>query len=61
MGRTPLNNAADKGHVEVVRLLLEAGADISIVDFDGRTPLNNAADQGQKFVKDYKIISTTQN
>lgn len=38
-GRTPLWWAADKGHVEVVKLLLGNGADKYLEDNDGRTPL----------------------
>lgn len=42
-GRTPLWWAADKGHVEVVKLLLGNGADKYLEDNDGRTPLYRAA------------------
>jgi ankyrin repeat protein len=35
------------GHLEVARLLLEAGADASRADSDGRTPLMHAAGQGK--------------
>ena len=70
------------GHVEVVRVLMEGGADINAAskdlqviyaetgqgvrdvnaaDKDGWTPMYSAAFNGQKFVKDYKIICTTQN
>ena len=41
-GRPPIFWAAAHGHEEIVRLLLEAGADRSLEDIDGRTPLSMA-------------------
>jgi len=41
---TPLYAASFRGHLEVVRILLEAGADTN-VDWDGQTPLE-AAQEG---------------
>ena len=38
--------AAYKGHVEVVRALLQAGADKSLKDFAGNTAFDNANEQG---------------
>ena len=35
-GQTPLHKAADRGHADVVRLLLEAGANKDAVDKVGR-------------------------
>ena len=34
--------AAAQGHEDIVRLLLEAGADRSLEDIDGKTPLSMA-------------------
>ncbi len=42
-GLTPLHIAARKGHVEIVRLLLEHGADPNARDIHGGTPLHDAA------------------
>ena len=41
-GATALYWAADKGHAEVVRLLLQAGADPTIAHFNSLTPLTKA-------------------
>ncbi|CAG0895971.1 unnamed protein product, partial [Cyprideis torosa] len=44
-GRTPLPHAVQMGHVECVRLLLEAGADVTIANEKGNTPVD-LADEG---------------
>ena len=43
--QTPLHLAATGGHIEIVRLLLEKGADINARDIKG-TPLHWAASRG---------------
>ena len=40
---TPLQEAACAGHVDVVRLLIAAGANVSHVDIDGFSPAGEAA------------------
>lgn len=45
MGSTALHRAAVAGHAAVVRLLLDAGADVSIRDCDGLTALERVARQ----------------
>jgi ankyrin repeat protein len=45
-GYTPLTWASSRGHTEVVRLLLEAGADLNRTANDGQTALMRAADYG---------------
>lgn len=39
----PINSAAENGHIEIVKLLLANGADITVQDAKGWTPLNSAA------------------
>jgi ankyrin repeat protein len=43
---TPLNCAADAGHIAVVKLLIDRGADMCMLSRDGWTPLNSAASKG---------------
>jgi hypothetical protein len=43
----PLTRAAERGHLETVRLLLDAGADPDRMDGDGETPLTCAARKGR--------------
>lgn len=40
---TPLQEAAWAGHVDIVRLLIAAGANVSHVDIDGFSPASQAA------------------
>jgi hypothetical protein len=48
LGRTPLFPAALRGYVEVVRMLLAAGADVDSTDKDGRTVLIVLAEEKEK-------------
>lgn len=45
-GGSLIYHAAEKGHTEVVRLLLDAGADVGTVADDGLTPFSAAAKNG---------------
>jgi len=47
LGMTPLNQAAFKGHIYLVRMLLDRGADFRIGDKDSSLPIHNAAVAGQ--------------
>ena len=45
-GRTPLTNAARKGHLGIVDLLLNAGANVNCEDAKAKTPLIHACEKG---------------
>lgn len=54
-GGTPLIVAATYGHLGVVRLLVEAGADLEAYDYEGFTALVNATTAAQPHVVQYLI------
>ena len=45
-GRTPLHKTAGKGQTDIIKVLLEANADMKAVDDVGRTPLHHAVLSG---------------
>ncbi len=47
-GRRPLNWAAFYGHTEIVKLLLDKGADINAQNKTGYTPIHHAVENNQK-------------
>ncbi|KAL8602489.1 hypothetical protein ACOMHN_066016 [Nucella lapillus] len=52
-GRTPLHNACERGHIEVVKLLVGHKAYLRAVDEKGHTPLYKACSKRQDDVVDY--------
>lgn len=46
-GRTPLHLAVDKGYYECTQMLLEAGADASVIDWSGRTAYDLAVNNNR--------------
>jgi len=48
-GWTPLHYAAKKCHVDVARVLLDHGADLTIRDNKGRTPLDIGSECSEEF------------
>jgi ankyrin repeat protein len=42
----PLRNACKLGHLEIVKCLVEGGADTNTVDEKGNTPLYDAQEKG---------------
>ncbi|PON28932.1 hypothetical protein TGAM01_v202040 [Trichoderma gamsii] len=58
-GRTPLSRAAEKGHEEVVAMLLHYCADCNFKDSDGRTPLAWAAENEHKGIAEQLVPHDT--
>ena len=56
-GATPLHEAATHSGLEVIRLLLERGADASAQDDRSRTPLHNAmTDEYGEYIADLEKV-----
>ncbi|MGH8056504.1 MAG: ankyrin repeat domain-containing protein [Candidatus Entotheonellia bacterium] len=54
-GVTPLLAAAEAGHLQVVRLLVDAGADVNRADATGFTPLMGAVGAGHRKMVAYLL------
>ncbi|XP_004207792.1 notch-regulated ankyrin repeat-containing protein [Hydra vulgaris] len=55
-GITVLHHACTGGNLEIVKLLVEAGADIGLPTKDGKTPLSLAVSNGYFDVSEYLIL-----
>ena len=53
VGHTPLYDCVDnRGTVEIAKMLLDAGADVTIASNRGKTPLQQALDKGRADLAD---------
>lgn len=52
---TPLQRASTKGNLDVVRLLVGAGADVRLQDSDGKTALHRSVEEGHVGVAAYLL------
>jgi len=53
---TPLHHAAEKNHLEAVKVLSNAGASPMIIDFDQRMPRGCAAQKKHERIIDYLLL-----
>ncbi|XP_026785883.3 transient receptor potential cation channel, subfamily N, member 1 [Pangasianodon hypophthalmus] len=51
-GRSPLMLAAERGHMAVVKLLLQSNARVDVFDEEGKSALHLAAEQGREDIAD---------
>jgi len=54
-----VNEYADQGNIDEIRLLAENGVNVGQGDYDGRTPLHLAACSGQTSVLEYLLQQPT--
>jgi ankyrin repeat protein len=64
-GRTALHVASNSGHLEVVRFLLQRGADVDVLDNANKTAVELASENGKaevaKLIADYKTDQNIRN
>ena len=58
-GTTPMCVAAEKGYLEIVKYLIENGANANATDVDGKTALTWAVEKGHSEV--VKFLNETRN
>jgi len=63
-GNTPLHIAAECGHVNIVKMMLSRGADISVVNKEKKTCLDVAIESGKEkvaevFIGNQKEVKST--
>ena len=54
-GHTALHAAALKGHSDVVKFLVESGAELNLINKNTDTPLDDAADNSEQEIVDYLL------
>ncbi|KAL9661905.1 hypothetical protein QQ045_026733 [Rhodiola kirilowii] len=54
-GRTPLHWAVDRGHQDMVELLMSKNADVNAKDNEGQTPLHYAATCEREVIAEYLV------
>lgn len=55
-GDTPLHLASYRGQYEVVKCLVEAGCDISIINSKGKTAADEASNSGNRRIVQYLML-----
>ena len=59
LGNTPLHFAAEEGHVEIFKLLINSIRDLNLKNQRGKTPLNLAAENNHNGI--FNIILNVKN
>ncbi|MFH2138196.1 MAG: ankyrin repeat domain-containing protein [Candidatus Omnitrophota bacterium] len=56
---SPLMFAADSGYLEIVKLLVDKGADVNLKDSSGKTALDRARKSGENEVAEFLLLQRT--
>ncbi|KAI1803760.1 hypothetical protein F4811DRAFT_571760 [Daldinia bambusicola] len=54
-GETPLHATVEKGHFDIVKMLVEAGADVNVEDDTSKAPLRLAQMQENKEIGEFLL------